>query len=191
MGSHACKSRSLHLHETQIDHVIPQTANANQLFDAIARSTYQQHYFDVHDPGNLAVICGPCNQEKRDWVASNSPASLVKRIETIEKKRGDVITFWNQWMNTAKVDDATLRALTGVGLADSATRAMYAEIAATMVCNLAETAGQPASRGGCVDLDIEAEAYRFRLEPSHEYLQGVVDSMDEDRWMERRAEGAG
>lgn len=72
----ACRSRAVSPRDAQIDHIIPKTATGAQLRSALASSAYQKVFFDVHDPGNLAYICGPCNQSKADTVLEFAATQL-------------------------------------------------------------------------------------------------------------------
>lgn len=170
-GSADCHSRSLLLREAEIDHVVPKRANAAQLRAVIERSTYQHRVFDVNDPGNLAIACHPCNNEKRMW----SAPLHVKRVDDIEKQRGKVIRAWHSWHEKAAVDEAALRALQGAGLEDAEVREMYAEIAATMILNLARHAGNQSALSEWNEVAVETDLYALVVGPSAEVCEAYME----------------
>ena len=182
-GSHSCQSRALLPRDAQIDHLIPQKASAATLKAAIMTSVFQVEYFDVHDPGNLAVICGPCNQEKSTWsptrLDSETSPAIAARRERFERDRESVISGYNTWHKNAAVDDAVLRVLAGVQLVDELTRDIYASIAADMLHNLAANAGNDASVFGFEDVDVEAGSFHFRMQPSDDVIDGQVEMLAE------------
>ncbi|MEV0951703.1 hypothetical protein [Promicromonospora sp. NPDC050249] len=49
--------------ELEIDHIIPRDASKDRLAE-IGQELHLAGPLDVHDPGNLAPICRPCNNEK-------------------------------------------------------------------------------------------------------------------------------
>lgn len=63
-NSRDCKSQGLLLRTLEIDHIVPKRSDDKTLQGALTRSTYQQTYFDVNDPGNLAPICHSCNNAR-------------------------------------------------------------------------------------------------------------------------------
>lgn len=181
-GSADCRSRSLLLREAEIDHIVPKTAGAAELRTAIEQSSYQQRFFDVHDPGNLAIACHPCNNEKRTWL----PPMHVKRAGDIASQRAQVIRAWHAWHNRAAVDEAALKALQGVGLEDAVVREMYAEIAATMIANLAQQAGQPGSLTDWQVVTVETDLYAFEVGPSHAACEAYIEMRAEMEADDRR-----
>ena len=165
-----------------------QKDTAAQLRDGLARTVYQRTFFDVDDPGNLGIACHTCNREKGTWTLSYPWPMLTKRIEQIEKDRGKVIRAWQDWHRMAKVDDATLRALTGVGLDDPDTREFYAEIAATMVIKLAAANGAPSPLERYDTVDVQTSSYRLSVGPSDDVIEWAAESYMEMLDDERRAE---
>lgn len=75
--------------DLQVDHILPQTATDRQL-TRLAAELGQPLRYDVHDPYNLAPICGPCNNEKRqhDFTATPRILSLLKAARRV---RPDVV----------------------------------------------------------------------------------------------------
>lgn len=193
-GSANCSSRALLLREAEIDHMIPKKASANALAQAVQTSKYQRNVFDVHDPGNLAIICGPCNREKGRLNSKEylpTPA-LAERRAKFEINRDKVISAFDTWHKKSGLDNAELQALEGVELSDESQREMYAGLIAQMIFNLAESLGQefPISFGS--EVAVEAGEYLFALGPSgaacEDYVAMVAEMQADDQRAESRFE---
>lgn len=182
-GSAACKSRPLLARDAQIDHVVPQKASLSELRAALDSSRVQREYFDVHDPGNLAIICGPCNQEKSNWYPAKEMPIWTIRRERIENERGKVISAYNAWYRDSKLDEATLRLLENVQFSGRITKDVFADLIASMLENLARQTGINEALGKLQEVVIETSEYRFSVQPSEgvvEYFAEMLAEMQED-----------
>lgn len=180
-GSSTCESRALLARDAQIDHVIPQSSTPSSMRAAIGTSSFQRDYYDVHDPGNLAIICGPCNQEKSSWGNAHH-----LRKERIEQSRVEVITRVNSWYRNAALDDAAVRALAGANLSEDSTREIYEEIAVTMVENLAAFAGNAQRIRDFQEVEVETEWFHLSARPSDAVIEAEVESRAEMEADDRR-----
>ncbi|GAA4521750.1 hypothetical protein GCM10023160_09150 [Brachybacterium paraconglomeratum] len=170
-GSARCESGQIFSREAQIDHVVPQKASALQLRSALESSKFQRGYFDVHDPGNLAVICGPCNQEKSNWAPTKETLAWVVRRERIESKRGKVIAAYNTWRKNSALDEATLKLLENVKFSDRITKDVFADLTASMIENLANQSGVTSSLKKLQEVAIETSEYQFSVQPSEDVVE--------------------
>lgn len=126
--------------DAQIDHVVPKSADLEIIKHALSTSRYQKRYFDVHDPGNLAYICGPCNQEKGEKYSEYSDApSFIKRRGEIEKRRRKVIRRVTQLHSALEADAHTL--ITSMDISTPAAQEAYCEIILKMIFKLNQQRG--------------------------------------------------
>lgn len=132
-----CDSATLLLSRAQIDHVVPKTAEGKALREALTESLFQRGRFDVHDPGNLALICPPCNLAKRAGVVLRMTPGIRSSIHKIEAQRQKVIDEWEKYQQLDELDDASVTVLRNSDTSDPDFREIYAEIIACMITNLA------------------------------------------------------
>lgn len=175
-GSASCASRALLAREAQIDHVVPKTSRAEVLRLAAERSTYQSEYFDVHDPGNLGVICGPCNVEKGVYLPDYWSPAIAQRCVTIQKQRDTVIRRYRRWHDQSALDDAKLQMLRTMMLDDEVVREIYTDLAATMIENLAEQAGVKGSLRSWQEVEVATPGLVFTLRPSDDAIEAEAES---------------
>lgn len=73
--------------ETQIDHIVPQSL-PSALLQELMRALALPLDFDVHEPYNLALICGACNREKSDEDLTLTPIVLsrLRRAQRLASK---------------------------------------------------------------------------------------------------------
>lgn len=189
-GSLSCESRVLLLREAEIDHVIPQKASVKTLRDAVRTSSHQQHIFDVHDPGNLALICGPCNREKgrlNQSAYAPTPA-LEQRRAVREGLRDQVISAFDMWHQHSVLDDASLRALQGARLDDDDSRSIYADLIADMIFNLSESLGQKFPVPFGTEVHVEQGEHVLSIGPSGSAIEDYMEMLAEMEADDRRAE---
>ena len=136
-GSGKCRESVTLPREAEIDHVIPKSADIGVIREALRTSTYQRNFFDVHDPGNLAYICGPCNQSKGHTYPT-SPGAKEGRIR-IENRRNNVIRRVNRWHKLLEIDTSSL--ITSLDLSDSSVQEMYGDIILEMIFKLNQARG--------------------------------------------------
>lgn len=137
----------------------------------------------MHDPGNLAIICGPCNQEKSNWYPAKEMPIWTIRRERIENERGKVISAYNAWYRDSKLDEATLRLLENVQFSGRITKDVFADLIASMLENLARQTGINEALGKLQEVVIETSEYRFSVQPSEgvvEYFAEMLAEMQED-----------
>lgn len=79
----------LRFHHAEIDHVIPQALARKP--EVLAANQLPRD-FDVHDPANLAPICGSCNREKGSIDYTDSPI-VLRRMKQASDLRQDVIDY--------------------------------------------------------------------------------------------------
>lgn len=189
-GSQDCESRALLLRNLQIDHIIPQTAEVKSLAEAVRTSEYQDNVFDVHDPGNLALICGPCNLEKGSKFKKeyNPKPHIEHRREIHEKKRGSVINAVRNWVAIDTIDDANLRLLLGTDLSNPVIRDMFFELSTEMVFKLADSLGQKFPVAFGEPVSVEIGDYEIEVRPSSESVEAYMVSLAEMEADARRAE---
>lgn len=167
-GSGDCGSRAILLRNLQIDHIVQQKATAETLREALLRSTYQTGVFDVHDPGNLALVCGPCNQargRKASWTAAMQDLQVAS-----EEARDRLINRVAKWHREAKIDHAVLTAIEGADLTDNETW----EVVSDMVAQLIE---KRAGREVSLDCPVRSQStqFSFTLEPSDELVEAFAE----------------
>lgn len=181
-GSSDCASRALLLRNLQIDHIIPKKSKADFLRMALKHSLNQSVYFDVHDPGNLALICGPCNTERKKhprW----SPA-LETRLETAEERRVTAINKVSKWYEDSGIDEAALKALTLADVSDDATW----EVLASMAGHLIEKrAGKEVT---LAEAEVAAESQTYGLSASvpSDVWESIAEDLEEGVAEDRRLE---
>ncbi|MDO8122665.1 hypothetical protein Q6346_15255 [Isoptericola sp. b490] len=145
-------TRTLQLDQAEIDHIIPQAAVAGS---SLSAAFGLPEDFDVHDPGNLAPICGPCNKAKRALDLTKTPV-VATRMEEAKRKRSRVIADVE-----AMVSGRLLaRHFTGVrtaSLNDPATRAVFLAEAPFVVQRLAAEA--PTALDYRTTLIVEGQDY--------------------------------
>jgi 5-methylcytosine-specific restriction endonuclease McrA len=181
-----CDSAALLLSRAQIDHVVPKTAEGSALRQALAASLFQKGRFDVHDPGNLALICPSCNHAKRDGVARKLTPGIRASIHDVEERRQKVINAWTKYQQLEALDDASVSVLREYDISDPHVRDIYAEVIARMITNLAGDELDFSDPGTLVS--VQTEVYGFRLEMSDELsfaLDGLVDARIEEMKIER------
>lgn len=176
-----CRSRALMLREMQIDHVIPKECSPSALKKALKESSIQQEYFDVHDPGNLAIICGPCNMERPKEPNFSSP--LVDRLLKSENERKSVIKKVVNWHKKTKISKAALEALRDANTEDNDTWEILSEIMAELILRKSGPPYNVMSRGYT---KVSSEDYQFELYPSDELIDYYVGRMEDDRFEEMR-----
>ncbi|WP_144033403.1 HNH endonuclease [Actinomyces oris] len=191
-GSSRCRESVTLPREAEIDHVIPKSAEIEVIREALRTSTYQRNFFDVHDPGNLAYICGPCNQSK-GHTCPNSPGAEEGRIR-IENRRNDVIRRVNRWYKLLEIDTSSL--ITSLDLSDSSVQEMYGEIILEMIFKLNQ------ARGGIgkgdwekqrCDTDISLDSATIAtISLDDDFIASLVEDrsidMHEDRLLEEKHE---
>lgn len=189
-GSASCDSRALLLREAEIDHVVPKKATGDTLRYAIHTSLYQRQLFDVHDPGNLAIICGPCNREKgrHNEISYKPTPAIEKRRLEFEAKRAEVIKKFRKWQSLDKIDSAAVQVLARIDLSNDAVRAAYIEVAAALVQNLAEVDGVEFPLPFGTAISVEHGDYLLTLNPSGQACEDYVEMMEEMRSDDRRAD---
>ena len=167
-GSGKCRESVTLPREAEIDHVVPKSADIGVIREALRTSTYQRNFFDVHDPGNLAYICGPCNQSKGHTYPT-SPGAEEGRIR-IENRRNDVIRRVNRWYKLLEIDASSL--MTSLDLSDSSIQEMYGEIILEMIFKLNQ------ARGGIGKDDWEKQ--RCHTDVSLDSATIATISLDDD-----------
>lgn len=185
-GSQLCRSRALLAREAQIDHVIPKGAKPSDLENAIRESSYQHEVFDVHDPGNLAIICGPCNQEKGTYAPGTWSPAMAQRRARIEAQRESVIRRWHRWHALTAIDESGLHVLRTLALGDPVVQEIYASLAAEMIQNLATQAGHSESLRALEEVEFESSDFYLLVRPSDEAIDAEVEMMAEMRAEDRR-----
>ena len=181
-----CDSAALLLSRAQIDHVVPKTASGTSLRDALAESLFQQGRFDVHDPGNLALICPSCNNVKRAGVVRKMTPGIRDAIHAVEEQRQNVIEAWRKHQRLDALDDASVTVLRETDLSDPDVREIYGEIIAGMIANLAGEDLDFSDPGTSVRTDTKV--YGFQLEMSDELstgLDGLIEARIEEAKFER------
>lgn len=176
-----CRSRALMLREMQIDHVVPKECSASALKEALEESSIQQEYFDVHDPGNLAIICGPCNMERPKEPKFSSP--LVDRLLSSENKRESVIKKVVNWHKKTKISKAALEALRDANTEDNDTWEILSEMMADLIVRKSREPFNP--RSGMPSKAF-SEDYQFELYPSDELIDYYVEQMYENQLEEMK-----
>ena len=168
--------------DAQIDHVVPKTADAETLRHAISTSRYQRRYFDVHDPGNLAYICGPCNQEKGDKYFDDP--SFIDRRRNIESRRSEVIRRVTQWYITLKTDAHSL--ITSMDISTPEAQEAYGEIILEMIFKLNQKRGgiekddwskQMVTLTDAVEVEL-TEMAAVTVLPNGDYLESLAVDPD-------------
>lgn len=189
-GSISCESRALLLREAEIDHVVPKKARPGSLLQALSSSLYQQDYFDVHDPGNLAIICGPCNRDKgrHNETDYHPTPAIEKRRNDFEKNRSEVIKQYQKWHSIDKIDSSAVKILANINLSDEVVRSAYLDVAAAIALNLAEVDGVEFPIAFGTTISVEHGDYRLSLDPSDQACEDHVEMMEEMAADDRRAE---
>lgn len=179
-SSRDCKSQALLLRTLEIDHIIPKRSSEEILHEALTRSTYQQSYFDVHDPGNLAPICHSCNNERP--TEPTWSAGLEDRLHKSEKSRERIISRVNTWYKKTELSTAALEALTTADVFDDEIWEILSETFAELI--LRRTNYTP----NTLDYHIEAEStqFCFHLTPSVELVASVAEDLQELFWEDQR-----
>ena len=179
-GSRDCESQALLLRTLEIDHIVPKRSSEEILHGALTRSTYQQSYFDVNDPGNLAPICHSCNNERPTDVTWT--AGLEDRLHKSEKSRGRIISKVNTWYKKIKLSEAALEALTTANVFDDEIWEILSDTFAELIFR--RTNYTP----NTFDYYIEAESkqFCFHLTPSAELVASVAEDLQEMFWEDQR-----
>lgn len=187
-GSATCRSRAVLARDLQVDHIVPKKADMRVIQEALGGSLTQSLYFDVHDPGNLAPICGPCNQERPK--NPERTAAVQDRQLKAEKHREQVIHEVEKWHANTGIDKASLSALTNADISEDETW----EVLAEMMASLIQKRAVPHSSKSAWRLVLESsvvaqsESYKFTLELSDNYIQAIVDELADMEFEERRIE---
>lgn len=171
-----CRSRAVSPRDAQIDHIIPKSATGSQLRSALASSGIQKAFFDVHDPGNLAYICGPCNLTKGKYILEFAAAQLER--SKAEERRGDVINLVDEWYAGLDIEAAGL-GLASMDISDPAVQEMYTEHLIDMILNLDKARGGAGSMMGYNDVSVKTSLYNISVEPSEDTLEAEIESQAE------------
>ena len=181
----ACKSRSILPREAQIDHIVPRTATGSQLRQALRLGSSQKGYFDVHDPANLAYICGPCNLAKKE-IFPAAPAQEAE-LQLAGSRRDRIIKNVAKWYAAADCDVAG-PGLRTMDVSDPVVQELYADLIADMVLNLARISEPSASLRGYSHLFAQSELWAFEVRPSDDAGEAFYESYQEMAWEDQRAE---
>jgi hypothetical protein len=120
--------------DTQIDHLIPQKLPDGRQLAAILTELGLPADFDINDPANLALICGACNQEKKNQDFTVAPVFLA-RLRKAERLRPKVIKAVQDFALSGDVAKALLFAAEAP-LPDQAAKASFVENASSVVQRL-------------------------------------------------------
>jgi len=181
-NSRDCNSQALLLRTLEIDHIVPKRSSDKTLQEALTKSTYQQTYFDVNDPGNLAPICHSCNNDRPSILTWT--AGLEDRLHKSEKSRDRIISKVNAWHQKAKLSKAALEALTTANVFDDEIWEILSETFADLIFRRAHHTHDT------LDYFIEAESkqFCFHLTPSAELVASVAEDLAEMLWEDQRIE---
>ncbi len=179
-NSRDCNSQALLLGTLEIDHIVPKRSSNKILQEALTRSTYQQTYFDVNDPGNLAPICHSCNNARPDILTWT--AGLEDRLHKSEKSRDRIIRRVNAWHEKTKLSKAALEALTAANVIDDEIWEILSETFADLIFRRVHRTRDT------IDYFIEAEStqFCFHLTPSTELVASVAEDLQELFWEDQR-----
>ncbi|WP_123824989.1 HNH endonuclease [Kocuria soli] len=180
-----CRSRAVPPREAQIDHLVPKTANGAQLRAALQLGTQQKTFFDVHDPANLAYICGPCNLAKSDTFPET--AAELDEVRRGNSRRKDVIELVNKWYENVVLDESGL-SLKSMDISDEDVREIYADLIAEMIENLAAASGSSDTLTNFGDVTVTSESWEFYVRPSDDVIEAEIESRAEMAADDRRAE---
>lgn len=183
----SCRSRAVPPRDAEIDHLIPQAATVLELRSAMTSSLSQRSFFDVHDPGNLAYICGPCNRAKSDNVP-DFPAAQEERRKA-EAQRDELIILVDKWYATLDIESSGL-GLATMDVSDPDVQEMYTEFLTDMILNLYAVRGGTGLLIDYNEVSLETPLYKISLGPSDEAIEAEVESRaemaaDEVRWESR------
>lgn len=180
-----CRSRAVPPREAQIDHLVPRTANGAQLRDALQLGTHQKTFFDVHDPANLAYICGPCNLAKSDTFPET--AAELDEVRHGKQRRDEVIKLVNKWYKNVDLDGSGL-SLKTMDISDEDVREIYADLIAEMIENLAAASGSSDTLANFGDVTVTSDSWEFHVRPSDDVIEAEIESRAEMAADDRRAE---
>lgn len=118
----------------QVDHLLPQTATGPQLA-RLAKELGQHQPYDVHDPYNLAPICGPCNIEKRAADFTGTPR-LLSLLRKTRRVRPDVVQHVELLLRSGDLSELLLQ-FQSLDLAGPVDRESLEEVAPMFVERIA------------------------------------------------------
>jgi hypothetical protein len=171
--------------DAQIDHLVPKVATGAQLRHALQLGTQQKTFFDVHDPANLAYICGPCNLAKSDTFPAS--AAELDEVRRGNLRRNSVIKFVQKWYKNAVLDESGL-SLKNMDISDGDVREVYADLIADMIANLAQASGSSGTLADFADVTVTSNLWEFNVRPSDDILEAEMESRTEMEADDRRAE---
>ncbi|WP_446225009.1 HNH endonuclease [Nocardia sp. IBHARD005] len=97
--------------DIEIDHILPKTASQAQLRVLVSQlASHEGTVYDVHDPYNLAPICGPCNVRKRDIDLTRS-GIFATYLHLAQERRAQVARRVETFATAGKVSKSLLVAL--------------------------------------------------------------------------------
>lgn len=120
--------------DLEIDHLIARTTTPTEL-EELRRSLALPTDFDLNRPGNLAVICGPCNSKKSAKRTYSLPAFQLELMDAIARAEKVVSRF--RLMREGQGFSATLARAVAADLQDAKTREAFLEFAPGIVQRLA------------------------------------------------------
>lgn len=180
-----CRSRAVPPREAQIDHLVPKSATGVQLRNALQLGTQQKIFFDVHDPANLAYICGPCNLAKRDTFPIT--AAELDEVRRGNSRRNNVIKLVNKWYKDVDLDESGL-SLKSMDISDDDVREIYADLIAEMIENLAAASDSSDTLSISGDVTVTSDSWEFHVRPSDDVIEAEIESRAEMEADDRRAE---
>ena len=147
----------------QLDHIIPQAVKDEALQRWKAQFNLPDE-FNIHDPGNLAPICAPCNgpSGKGNQDLINVPV-LHDKLRRARHLRSKVIEEVRTFANTNKLAEALILA-TEADLSNSATKQAFEEYAPAVVQKLALLDEAKADFVSFRTVTIQVDENRYRPE---------------------------
>ncbi|WP_410875097.1 HNH endonuclease [Nocardia sp. A7] len=97
--------------DIEVDHILPKTASLEQLNElATQLASPEGASYDVHDPYNLAPICGPCNTRKRD-IDLTRTGIFATYLHLAQERRARIVRSVESFATAGKVSRSLLVAL--------------------------------------------------------------------------------